>query len=763
MSRLSDMSFIVSSSLDASHPQQEHLLHGKHPHLIMNGSTPRSSLQQQRLPSLDTLSKERATPPNGSAPIAAAQLYESPVNTSTAHDGAPPFHSDSSYTYPPFAQRESRDAQRENSTEGSVDGNLRLPDLQNAQRRSSPSRIHSYQHPPTSHPILSSSAPSQSDSPLVAPATPRLQHRHTLEVPRPHVTRTSKEYRTADGAADDGIAGRPSTSTMSRVRRTSLNLGRRMSRSNYSDSHLEEGLADGDATRWTEAIKQKRASRRRRKEEEDDDRVVVGTKVDQNHANWVTAYNMLTGIRFTVSRTNAKLDRDLTDADFETRHKFSFDITGNEMTPGAKYDFKFKDYAPWVFRRLREIFGIDPADYLISLTSKYILSELGSPGKSGSFFYFSRDYKYIIKTIHHGEHVFLRRILRQYYNHVDKNRNTLLSQFYGLHRVKMPWSGKKIHFVVMNNLFPPHRDIHKTFDLKGSLVGRDFKEEEIEKRPRATLKDLNWKRRNMHFEFGVEKKTAFVEQMKRDVELLTELKIMDYSMLVGIHDLGKGNMENLRDKTLRVFQPGGDQHDHSAAPEPVHRTPSKMENAKRAKELRQMLISQRPVPMGSLSSKMPSEMPAELRDERRNRFFYSDDGGFRATHEDGRPAETIYYLGIIDCLTKYNVVKKSEHFFKGLANPSRKSEISAVPPVEYGKRFVDFISSQAMPSEEMAEKPVSTDSAPEVLRTTIDSSNTDGTTLPVVEEVGETTSVRGNSKRSTGRQGMINTNGIARS
>jgi 1-phosphatidylinositol-4-phosphate 5-kinase len=27
-----------------------------------------------------------------------------------------------------------------------------------------------------------------------------------------------------------------------------------------------------------------------------------------------------------VSRTNAKLDRPLTDADFEARHKFSFDM-----------------------------------------------------------------------------------------------------------------------------------------------------------------------------------------------------------------------------------------------------------------------------------------------------------------------------------------------------------------------------------------------------------------------------------------------------
>jgi 1-phosphatidylinositol-4-phosphate 5-kinase len=88
----------------------------------------------------------------------------------------------------------------------------------------------------------------------------------------------------------------------------------------------EEIVQDEDALRWAEAIRQKRASKRKRKDEEDEDRVVVGTKVDQNHVNYVTAYNMLTGIRFTVSRTNAKLDRMLTDADFEARHKFSFDM-----------------------------------------------------------------------------------------------------------------------------------------------------------------------------------------------------------------------------------------------------------------------------------------------------------------------------------------------------------------------------------------------------------------------------------------------------
>jgi 1-phosphatidylinositol-4-phosphate 5-kinase len=206
------------------------------------------------------------------------------------------------------------------------------------------------------------------------------------------------------------------------------------------------------------------------------------------------------------------------------------------LTPSAKYDFKFKDYAPWVFRHLRSKFKLDPADYLMSLTSKYILSELGSPGKSGSFFYFSRDYKYIIKTIHHAEHKFLRKILKEYYSHVEQNPNTLLSQFYGLHRVKIPY-GRKIHFVVMNNLFPPHRDIHATYDLKGSTVGREFHKKEGEDTVRVTLKDMNWLHDKRTLPFGPEKRKLFIEQMERDVRLLQRLKIMDYSMLVGIHDL----------------------------------------------------------------------------------------------------------------------------------------------------------------------------------------------------------------------------------
>ncbi|KAI1332287.1 SAICAR synthase-like protein [Xylariaceae sp. FL0255] len=525
------------------------------------------------------------------------------------------------------------------------------------------------------------------------PPSGQLKHRHTLEVPRIQPSRPSKdgnETAFASGRFSPAPAG-PST------RRASLNLGRRNTRSLQSDIHRDEVVPDEDALRWAEAYRQKRANKKRR-EEENDDRVLVGTKVDENHANWTTAYNMLTGIRVSVSRTNAKLDRPLTDEDFCAKQKSTFDIAGNELVPSAKYDFKFKDYAPWVFRHLRALFRLDPADYLMSLTGKYILSELGSPGKSGSFFYFSRDYKYIIKTIHHSEHKFLRKILKDYYNHVTDNPNTLLSQFYGLHRVKMPY-GKKIHFVVMNNLFPPHRDIHTTFDLKGSTVGRLYKEDELEKNPRATLKDLNWLRRQRHLELGLQKKQLFLQQLQRDVKLLQKLKIMDYSLLVGMHDLRKGNEENLRDKTLQVFNPGGaGQAEEGVDPSTIlMRTPSKLESARKARELRQMIKAERPVPMGQTSDRMPDEL---AEGHARGGLFYNDDGGLRATHEDNTPGDEVYYLGVIDCLTHYGMIKKIEHFWKGLSHD--RTQISALPPEEYGDRFLNFMSGITMSPEEAA-------------------------------------------------------------
>jgi len=174
----------------------------------------------------------------------------------------------------------------------------------------------------------------------------------------------------------------------------------------------------------------------------------------------------------------------------------------------------------------------------------------------------------------------------------------------------------------------------------------------VAKNPRATLKDLNWLRRQQHLELGIQKKRMFLEQLQRDVVLLKRLQIMDYSLLIGIHDLSRGNEENLRGKTLQVFNPGGEKAPGAVDDDPqtgLLRTPSKLESVRKARELRQMIRQERPVPMGQALDQMPDEL--EEGHARAGFVFNQDDGGFRATHEDNSPADEIYYLGVIDCLT----------------------------------------------------------------------------------------------------------------
>lgn len=191
---------------------------------------------------------------------------------------------------------------------------------------------------PNNHRYSSPPAPSMADTNSMqdTPASSTRQ-RHSLQVPR---VSTSLRRNSRDLNEDTAFTSGRQSPTIAGIRRPSFSVTRRGTKTTQPDVPLDEAPPDEDAARWAEAIKQKRASRRRQREEDDDDRVIVGTKVDQNHVNYVTAYNMLTGIRFTVSRINAKMDRELTPADFDAKHKFSFDMY---VHPGYKLFSEMRD------------------------------------------------------------------------------------------------------------------------------------------------------------------------------------------------------------------------------------------------------------------------------------------------------------------------------------------------------------------------------------------------------------------------------------
>ena len=72
----------------------------------------------------------------------------------------------------------------------------------------------------------------------------------------------------------------------------------------------------------------------------------------------------------------------------------------------------------------------------------------------------------MIKTQTKAESKFLRRILPHYYKFVMENPNTLITRFYGMHRVKMHHLRRKMHFVIMASVFDTPKEIHQRYDLK---------------------------------------------------------------------------------------------------------------------------------------------------------------------------------------------------------------------------------------------------------------------------------------------------------
>jgi len=126
-------------------------------------------------------------------------------------------------------------------------------------------------------------------------------------------------------------------------------------------------------------------------------------------------------------------------------------------------------------------------------------------------------------------------------------------------------------------------------------------------------------------------------QLKKDVELLSSLNVMDYSLLLGIHYVSRGNAENIRETTLSVYQP------RAGLTRSLSRTLSK-------RKAYEALLNTEPRRLSSTGPGMI--LPTEEFFERKRGLFTSEQGGFYATNEQDQPTgDIIYYFGVIDILT----------------------------------------------------------------------------------------------------------------
>jgi len=203
---------------------------------------------------------------------------------------------------------------------------------------------------------------------------------------------------------------------------------------------------------------------------------------------------------------------------------------------------------------------------------------------------------------------------------------------------------KENYLIVMRNVFTSKFKVHMKYDIKGSTVDRAAKQKEKEKGS-PTFKDNDLISDGRIINIGGDSKKDFINKLTFDVNFLTSLKLMDYSLLIGIHDCDKA------DERL--------ESDDNFSPEDTEDTDDDQLNVTV------------PTPPDSPTSRYPYGffgIPSSLDNEKKE----------------------IYFMALIDILTHYGLKKKSANVAKTVKyGPDQ--EISTVKPEQYAKRFLEFV------------------------------------------------------------------------
>ncbi|KAL3083383.1 hypothetical protein niasHS_011185 [Heterodera schachtii] len=373
--------------------------------------------------------------------------------------------------------------------------------------------------------------------------------------------------------------------------------------------------------------------------------------------------------------------------------------------------FKIKEYCPNVFRNIREQFGVDQYEFLTSLTVQEPELEPNESTVSNRLFV-SDDKQFVVKVIDSEAVAEIHSILRQYHEYVvEQHGKTLLPQYLGLYRVTVDVSDT--YMLVMRNIFGGKYAIHKKYDLKGSTVQRQASEKEKSKEL-PTLKDNDFLEEKYKLWLPTDAKAQLMTMLMSDTAFLTRLHLMDYSLLVGVHDI-----ELEREKQLKE---GEHPATAAAAPSPLQLTETGVAGSPSS-------IAVIPPPATSTSTiatTTASEMAvmlAKLHQQQGSDIDSGGEGGGRASLPDSpipsasaftttlaasgglnlddeffaipssedSPRKLLYFIGLVDILTYYGVKKRTEMAAKTVKYGSSAENVSTVKPEQYAKRLLEFV------------------------------------------------------------------------
>ncbi|KAK3515301.1 hypothetical protein QTP70_013472 [Hemibagrus guttatus] len=169
-----------------------------------------------------------------------------------------------------------------------------------------------------------------------------------------------------------------------------------------------------------------------------------------------------------------------------------------------------------------------------------------------------------------------------------------------------------------------------------------------------TYKDNDFINDGQKIYIDEENKKIFLEKLRKDVEFLALLKLMDYSLLVGIHDVERAEQEEVESEDNE----GDDEGESDGG-----------------------IVG---TPPDSPSNTLDSTKPLSPGD------FDPTIDVYAIKSHDNSPRKEVYFMAVIDILQHYDAKKKAAHAAKTVKHGAG-AEISTVNPEQYSKRFYDFI------------------------------------------------------------------------
>ncbi|CAH0477803.1 unnamed protein product [Peronospora belbahrii] len=403
---------------------------------------------------------------------------------------------------------------------------------------------------------------------------------------------------------------------------------------------------------------------------------------------------------------------------------------------------RFDDYSPSSFRDIRQGFSINETLYRKAFLAT-CHERLESGGSSGAFMFYTADYSFLVKSVTTSERNVLLNMLPAYIRHMKQNPNSHLTRFYGCHSIEM--YGQVFSFVVMGNVIG-RTSMHQFFDIKGSWIDRNAKAIPPGKTvictycsnafPYGTNKSCEYSIRGIHLphivlkdndfhrKMRVEAETAeaLVRQLESDSNFLKEQGIMDYSLMLSVHNTKyvvdhsttgtKVQSPTKRKVTYPVCHPSRDSFlslaTDSACPTEDSRDEDldEVESGNRKKFSRTCrysvvnLIEE----SGAMIHDDTPLLHVDSTVRRYNSVSYGpadtkscpiDDTkwiGIRTLEKHGYLASVVvgpdcYTLGVVDMLQTWTWKKRLERFWKTFVLRYDRLGISAAPPKLYAERF----------------------------------------------------------------------------